>query len=306
MALLSGQRVLVTGPAGQIAFPLAEFLARDNEVWGIARFGDPQGRERCEKAGIRTRIVDLAAPDWSDLPEQFDYVLHLAIFQQPGYDFDRALRVNAEGTGLLMSRFRRAKACLVMSTCSVYLPPEDPHHLVLETDPLGTIEQPFSPTYPASKIAQEGVARMAAREWELPTTIARMNVSYGTNGGLPAMQVDLLLANQPIDLVAGRESLTSPIHQDDINEQTAGLLAAASAPATVVNWGGDEGCGVREYCDYLGERVGKRPVYREVEIGITHTVTENTLRKQLVGDCRVGWRDGMRRMVEARYSDLAR
>ena len=40
MALLSGQRVLVTGPAGQIAFPLARALAADNEVWGIARFGN--------------------------------------------------------------------------------------------------------------------------------------------------------------------------------------------------------------------------------------------------------------------------
>ena len=27
--------------AGQIAFPMARDLAKDNEVWGIARFGDP-------------------------------------------------------------------------------------------------------------------------------------------------------------------------------------------------------------------------------------------------------------------------
>ena len=54
-------RILVTGPAGQIAFPLAARLARDNEVWGIARFGDAAARDRVEQTGITTRAVDLAA-----------------------------------------------------------------------------------------------------------------------------------------------------------------------------------------------------------------------------------------------------
>jgi NAD(P)-dependent dehydrogenase (short-subunit alcohol dehydrogenase family) len=111
MTRLTGNKILVTGPAGQIAFPLAARLARENEVWGIARFGDPAGRERVEKAGIRACRVDLADPDWGDLPDGFDYVLHLAAAIVPGTDFDSALRINAEGTGHVMSRFRGAKAC---------------------------------------------------------------------------------------------------------------------------------------------------------------------------------------------------
>ena len=78
MPILEGKRILITGPAGQIAFPLAARLARNNEVWGIARFSDPATRKRCEEAGIRTRAVDLADPDWSGLPDQVDYLLHLA------------------------------------------------------------------------------------------------------------------------------------------------------------------------------------------------------------------------------------
>ena len=114
---LQGKKILVTGPAGQIAFPLAARLAKDNEVWGIARFSDAEGRERCEKAGIQTRVVDLADPDWADLPDDFDALLHLAAAIVPGHDYDTALRINAEGTGRVMSRFRNAKACLMMSTC---------------------------------------------------------------------------------------------------------------------------------------------------------------------------------------------
>ena len=53
--MLSDEKILVTGPAGQIAFPLAESLARDNEVWGIARFGNPATRDEVEAAGVTTR-----------------------------------------------------------------------------------------------------------------------------------------------------------------------------------------------------------------------------------------------------------
>ena len=38
--MLSGEKILITGPAGRIAFGLAKTLCRDNEVWGIARFSD--------------------------------------------------------------------------------------------------------------------------------------------------------------------------------------------------------------------------------------------------------------------------
>ena len=77
-AMLEGRKILITGPAGQIAFPLARALARRNEVWGIARFSQPDSRDRCEAVGITTRVVDLADPDLSELPGDFDYVLHLA------------------------------------------------------------------------------------------------------------------------------------------------------------------------------------------------------------------------------------
>ena len=168
MRSLSGAKILVTGPAGQIAFPLASRLARDNEVWGIARFGNAQTRERVEKVGIQTRCVDLADPQWGDLPNDFDYLLHLAAFIAPGEDYETALRINAEGTGLLMRFCRKARGCLVMSTNSVYASESDPTEPAVEDAPLGSGYQPFAPTYSVSKIAQEAVARTAARLYDLP------------------------------------------------------------------------------------------------------------------------------------------
>ncbi len=155
--MLTDEKILITGPAGQIAFPLAEYLAADNEVWGIARFSDPDGKATVEAAGVTAVTCDIGSGDFSEIPDDFTYVLHLAAMMAPGWDFDEAFRVNAEGTGLLLAHCRKAKAALVMSTHSVYRPPADgdPYHVFPETDPLGEVNAAHAPTYSMSKIAQE-------------------------------------------------------------------------------------------------------------------------------------------------------
>ena len=229
--MLSDEKILLTGPAGQIAFPLAEYLAGDNEVWGLARFSNPDDKAKVEAVGVKAVKGDMGDGDFAELPDDFTYVIHFAALMAPGWDFDAAFRANAEGTGLLLSHCRKAKAALVMSTHSVYRPPADgdPHHVFPETDPLGEVNAAHAPTYSMSKIAQEAVARTCARLFDLPVTIARMNASYGRNGGLPAMQMDTLLAGDPVT-TRWDPCMYSPIHQDDINAQTEALLDAATVP----------------------------------------------------------------------------
>jgi nucleoside-diphosphate-sugar epimerase len=299
--VLSDKKILVTGPAGQIAFPLVEELARDNEVWGIARFGDPATRDRVDNVGVTTAVVDLADPDFSALPAKFDHILHFAIFQSSSLDYNHAMRVNAEGTGLLMERFHDARSCLVVSSTVVYDISDDPTHELTEEDPLGDSRQPYSRPYPMTKIAQEGVARTMARLRQLPTTIARMNVSYSPNGGMPAYQLDQLIAGQPISLLRGGPTLYNPIEQVDINAQIPRLLEVASVPATIVNWAGDDVVQSEDWVRYLGELVGVEPKFVYEPVGICSRPCDNTRRRALIGDCTVGWRQGMRRMAEVRH-----
>jgi nucleoside-diphosphate-sugar epimerase len=299
---VKGAKILITGPAGQIAFPLAEYLAADNEVWGIARFSDPELREKVEAVGVTTRAVDLATGDFGDLPTDFDHLLHLATFQGGGLDYDQALRVNAEGTGLLLQHCRAAKSALVMSTASVLRPVDDPMHVFLETDPLGDANSPHAPTYSMSKIAEEAVARTCARLFDLPVVIARMNASYGPNGGLPAYHLDWIVAGEPVT-TRWDPCPYSPIHQDDINAQTESLLAAADVPATIVNWGGDEAVGPHDWCAYFGELTGREAnvVVKEMPGTARGSIMDATKRASITGPCSVSWRDGMRRTFEARY-----
>ncbi len=299
--MLSGHKILVTGPAGQIAFPLAALLARENEVWGVARFSVAGSRDRVAAAGIRTVAADLAGDDLSALPTDFEYVLHLAAAQEPGSDYDASIRANAEATGLLLAHCRTAKAALVMSTHSVYHPVEDPLHVFRESDPLGDVHPTHSPTYSVSKLMQEGVARTCARIFDLPVTIARMNASYGPGGGLLKMHAEAIAQGQTVR-TRWDPCPYSPIYEDDINDQAEALLDAASVPAKIVNWAGDEAVSVQEWTAYLGELSGLPASLEVVSIPGTlrGSIADVSRRRSFTGPCKVSWRDGLRRTWESR------
>ncbi len=300
--MLTDRKILVTGLTGQIAGPMAAELARDNEVWGLARYSEPGSRERAEAAGITACTADLGDGTFDGLPDDFTHVLHLAAFQGPGDDYDAAIRTNAEGTGLLLAHCRRAEAAIVASTFSVYEPNPDPWHRFRETDPLGNQRQPHSATYSVSKIAQEAVARTIARVLGLRVTIARINAAYGPNGGLPGYHLDWLRAGEPVSLREPGPTPYSPIHQDDMNAQVEALFDAAASPATIVNWAGDEVVAAEDWIALLGERLGVTPEIRYVAnpSGLRGIGADVTRRTAITGPCRIGWREGIGRLVEER------
>ena len=192
-------KILITGVTGQVATPVALALAADNEVWGIARFTDAAARTSLEQAGIRCEAVNLAAGDFTGLPSDFDYVLNLAVAKSGRWDKD--LAANAESVGLLMAHCRDSKAFLHCSSAAVYDPPGD--EVRTERAALGDNHKPLFPTYSISKIAGETVARTMARALDVPTTIARLNVPYGDNGGWPFYHMEMMLDGIPIPVPPG-------------------------------------------------------------------------------------------------------
>jgi len=304
--VLRGEKILITGPAGRIAFGLARSLVADNEVWGIARFSDPATRERVEALGVTTRAVDLASGEYGDLPTDFTHLLHLAA-DFSADDYDQALRVNAEGTGFVLEHCRTAKSALVMSTVTVYKPHPDPWHPFREDDPLGDAMAPPSAPYSVSKIAEEGVARYCARSFDLPVTIARMGAAYSDQSGLPVWHLDAIAVGEPVR-TRWDPMPYSPIHDDDICAQLEPLLGVASVPATVVNWCGDEPVSVQEYSAFFGELLGTdvKVLVEEIPGALHGSVGDDTKRSAITGPCRVGWREGFRRVAEHFYPDRIR
>lgn len=303
--MLNGEKVLITGPAGRISYGIAKSLAPDNEVWGIARFSDASVRAEVEALGVTTRAIDLGNPDFSALPSDFTYLLHVAA--DFGEDYERGLQVNAEGTGLLLSHCRNVKATLVMSTLSVYKPHPDPFHAFREDDPIGDQLLPSPQPYSIVKIAEEAVARFCAREFDLPMTIARMGSAYGDRGGLPLWHLQALAANSPV-VVRWDPLPYSPIHYDDINAQLAALLDAATVPATIVNWAGDAPVTVQEWSAYFAELLGVNAELQVQEVpGASRgSVGDHTKRLSITGPCTVDWKVGFRDMAARYFPDRVR
>ncbi len=297
---MRGSKILITGPSGQVAAPIARALAADNEVWGIARFTDAAARKSLEKAGVRCETVNLAAGDFTGLPSDFDHVLNLAVAKSGRWDKD--LAANAESVGLLMAHCRGAKAFLHCSSAAVYDPPDDEPRT--ERAALGDNHKPLFPTYSISKIAGEVVVRTMARALGVPSIIARLNVPYGDNGGWPFYQMEMMLAGMPIQVPPGGPAAYNPIHEDDIIATIPKLLEAASVPAPTVNWCGEQTVSIQEWCSYLGSLIGREPVFEESTQALRGNPTDVTLMRELVGGTAVDWRDGMRRMVAKFHPEL--
>ena len=292
---LRDARILVTGATGQVALPVALGLAADNEVIALARFRDEAVRDRLVAAGVQCVSVDLAHDSLDDVPRDVDYVCNFAVVKSNRWEVD--LAGNAEAAGLLMAHCRDARAFLHCSSTGVYLAADGSPQR--ETDPLGDNHRVLMPTYSISKIAAEAVVRTTCRIFDLPTTITRLNVPYGDGGGWPAFHLALMQAGLPVPVHPDGPSRFNPIHDDDIFATLPAMLAAASVPATIVNWGGDEETSIEAWCEYMGDLVGVEPKFERTTATIGGIPTDNSKRLALTGPTAVGWQDGMRRMVEA-------
>lgn len=293
---LSDSRIVVAGCTGQVGKPVAKALAaQGNEVHGLARFKDPATREEMEAAGVICHAVDMIDPDFSDVPGDVDALINLAVTKTGRWDKD--LAANADAAGLLMAHCRSADRVLHCSSTAVYAPTGG--EPMREDSPLGRDHhQHMMPTYSTAKTAAESVVSFAAKAFSLPTTIARLCVPYGDEGGWPMFHLLMAKGGQPIPVhVDG--SRYNVIHHDDIIAQIPALLDAASTPATVLNWGGDEVVSVEEWTRYMCDVVGApEPSFAPTEATIPSAVVDTATSRTLLGPCTVDWHDGFRRLAE--------
>jgi UDP-glucuronate 4-epimerase len=293
---LSGQKILLTGATGQLAYSIGANLAHRNTVHAVARFGGAGSRERLADAGLECIRFDYVHDDLSDLDDDYDYILHLATTQSPGDDdFERALEVNAVATGRLMAHFPKVKAFFFSSTCSVYQP--NGHAPRKETDPLGDAMRGFCPIYSISKVAAEAVVKFVSGQFGIPAVIARMNVGYGPGGGLPVMHMESIRRGEPIYLHSAKPNLFSPVHEDDYCRQLVQMLGQASSPPLLINWCGSQLVSAEQWCEYMAELLGTQVEFVYSDDLFPCTPCDTTLLHETIGQTQVDWRDGMKRLV---------
>jgi nucleoside-diphosphate-sugar epimerase len=296
--VLTAEKILITGATGKIAFPIARALAEQNEVWGAARLKNPADRDKLTAAGIKPIALDMSAPDFSQLPDDFSYVFHAAVDTGTD-DWTRCVTTNAHNSGELLHHCRSAKGFVFCSTGSIY--GYQGQRPLQESDPPGV---PLRPNYSFSKIAAESVCTWIAGQYDIPLTIIRICSTYGPEGGAPADRLDAMLAGKPIRLHPDKPNNYNPIYEDDYVDFGIRAMEIADTPPVVVNWAGSETVSVEDYCAFLGELVGVEPIFDYRPDAHTPLWPDVTRMHQILGRTKVPWREGFRRMVAARHPEI--
>lgn len=296
--MLDGQKILLTGATGKIAFPIARALAKRNEVWGAARFSKPGDKEKLAAAGIRPLQLDMSSCDLSTVPDDFTHIFHAAVDTGAG-DWRRCVRTNAHNSGKLLHHCRRAKGFVYCSTGSIYL--YQGQRPLTEKDGPGA---PLRANYSFSKIAGEAVCTWVAEQFSTPLTIIRICSTYGPEGGAPIDRLQMMLEGKAIQLHPDKPNNYNPIYEDDYVDLGIRALEVAAVPPVVVNWAGSETVSAEDYCAYMGELVGVKPIFEYTPKAHSPLWPDVTYMHKVLGRTKVHWRDGLRRTIEARFPEL--
>lgn len=292
---ITGKKLLITGPTGQVALPVVEHFAKIADVYALARFSKVEDRQRIEALGATVIQADLADPEaLAAIPEDIDYVLNFAVVKTGDFDYD--LAANGEGVGNLMMRCRNAKAFVHFSSTAVY--EYAGQEARKENSPLGDNHRAMFPTYSISKIAAETVCRFAAHQIQLPTTIARLSVPYGDNGGWMYFHLLMMQQGIPIEVHPDKPNYYNPLHVDDYIEKIPYLLGAASTDVTTVNFGGSQKVSIEQWCGYISELTGLQPVFKDNAKAFGSLAIDTEKMHELIGSTKVDWRDGVRSQLQ--------
>ena len=132
-------------------------------------------------------------------------------------------------------------------------------------------------------------------------TIIRICSTYGPEGGAPADRLEQILRGEPIRLHPDVPNNYNPIYEDDYVALGIRAMEVASVPPITVNWSGSETVSVEDYCAYMGDLVGIAPIFEYTEEAHTPLWPDVAYMHEVLGRTEVRWKDGFRRMIEARH-----
>ncbi len=247
--------LMILGVAGKMGVSLAHLAIHaiqagglKKNVFGVARFSNPQARKQLESIGVQTIACDLLDRSAVDALPPVPNIVFMA-----GRKFGTAgaksltWAMNTLVPGNVGEHFRSSRI-VVFSTGCVYplaLPGEAPDESVTP-DPIGE--------YAQSCLGRERVFEYYSESFGTSVCLFRLNYAIDLRYGVLHDIAEEISRNQPVNPNVGSFNV---IWQGDANHQALMSLGQCTAPANILNITGPETLSTEKVAQQIAQRMGK-------------------------------------------------
>ncbi len=248
--------ILVLGVGGKMGPTLARMAKRAapaKRVIGVARFSEPDLRQKLESWGVECIACDLLDRAALERLPRADNVVFMA-----GHKFGAAgdpsftWAMNVAVPFMVAETFRESRI-VAFSTACVYP--------FVDVGGAGAPEQmptvPPSGDYANSCVGREQMFIYGSRRHGTPGRLVRLSYAIDMRYGVLHDVAQCVLAGKPVELGMGYVNV---IWQGDANEQALRLLAHCTAPTSALNVSGPK-ISVRFLAEEFGKRFNRNPSF---------------------------------------------
>lgn len=228
----------------------SQLAGRDRRVIAVSRFSSSKVQKQLNDAGIETIKRDLLEEGALDsLPDANNIVFMTGSKFGTKRQASRTWAMNVLLPACVCRRFRSSRI-LAFSTGNVYPFVRVDSKGSVESDQLNPVGE-----YGMSALGRERMFEYHAQEYDIPTTILRLNYAVEMRYGVIVDLAKKVLEQVPIDVSMG---FANVIWQADANSMAIASMLDASPNPFVINVAGEEIFSVADLCESFGERFERR------------------------------------------------